>query len=72
MYVYLGYIGEDCSVNSTSVPNALALSNNGLCDTSKVECTSVLVMVENIFYTETLNCKVEVAFTFAFYFLPLH
>ena len=47
-------------MDSTSLPNALALANNGLCDTSKMECTSVLVMVENLFYTETLSCKVEV------------
>ena len=60
IYVYVGYIGEDCSVNSTSLPNVMALTNNGLCDTSERECTSVLLNVENLFYTEALSCKVEV------------
>ena len=50
-------------MDSTSLPNAVALTNNGLCDTSERECTSVLVKVENLFYTETLNCKVEVVDT---------
>ena len=60
VYVDVGYIAEDCSVDSTSLPNVLALANNGLCDTSKIECTNVLVIVENLFYTDTLSCRIEV------------
>ena len=71
MHVYLGYVGEDCSLDSTSLPNALALVNNGLCDTSKRDCTSVLMTMENLFYTETLSCKVEVVDT-VFLFLFWH